>query len=464
MRRNVLALLPLVVACTSVEAPVPESPPVPIAAGAQISEVAQSPAEPLPSLSVPSPTPIVAVEVPAPTPVATPEPVAPGPPADPAAIRDLAYPTPIPEGAVTNVEPRWTEAARFDDDVTLVALEGGLLSRVGGVAHELVDGVWQARPEVDAARPRALRRAGEVEGSWGDNAWRISAREHNGERESFTVLQFMRWRGNHKWVSQKIPEPLGYGGENTFDDMGTALVRTSGRGGLLLADMTWQPSVGLSIVRIAGGAASPGFEPFAQDMEAVDLYETPGGRVFVFGETYGDDRFIVQRSCRDDDSAECVRKHAVRLPQTQGRRWVPTLMAATSRNGAAFVMRDGVSEDDATHYLLRHEGGRFRFEAIPADGKVKQLLSGEGGGLWAVAETDDADEVLFRGAGGDWHTLARPEGVKAPEVTLARGDDAMWISGAQDTKELYRADLDPTASAPVAGVELGVGSIRTGAP
>ena len=126
-------------------------------------------------------------------------------------------------------------------------------------------------------------------------------------------------------------------------------------------------------------------------------------------------------------------------------------------------MRDGVGEGDTARYLLRHEGSRFRFEAIPGDGKIKQLLTGDDGGLWAVAETDDADALLFRGRGGDWHTVARPDGVESPHVTLARGEDGIWIAAAEGTKALYRAGFDPTAPEPVAGIEL-AGGVRTGAP
>jgi hypothetical protein len=459
-------LLLLVSSCSAPLDPMPTPsdvpPPVDEIAPPEAEAVARH--EPLAQIPVEQTAPVDAPHVVARAPV--PAPVQPTAAPEPGEPRELSYPAAIGADSLPAITAAWMEAARFDAAASLVPLDQGVLSRVGGVTHELVDGRWVARPEVDAHSPRALRYAGQIEGRWADNAWRVSAQEHDGERESFTVLQFLRWRGNHRWVSQKIPESFDGGGERQYEDMGTALVRPGARGGMLLADEDHAGDFELRIVRIAGGAQSPASQPLPEDAQAVDLFETPGGQIFVFSETYADDRFVVQRSCGGDNDRECVIRNSVALPATPDRRWNVEHLVSRGRRSATFVVRErgGVGDEDAD-YWLHHESGGFRLEATPGAASITQLVAADGGGVWAVAGSEGADDdLLYRSDEGQWRRVERPAGLRAePHVVLAQQGGHIWISGTASCTALYRTPADPLVVA-TRSVDASAATLRTGAP
>ena len=157
----------------------------------------------------------------------------------------LPLPPIVAAAGLERVDPGWTLALELDRSVGLEPVDAGVLCRVGGQAHEIgPDGALVARPAVDAGRLAGAWEDAPLLGAWPGDAWYV--REKSRDREG-SLLTFMRWRGNNRWVAQN---------DSSDYDENDVLYRWSPRSGMLVT-RTHHEDETVTVERLAGKHPSP---------------------------------------------------------------------------------------------------------------------------------------------------------------------------------------------------------------
>ncbi len=444
------------------DTPASASPPATPAATPVQSPVA-TPVKPEPEVrqiapgdAPPALPPVEAPPVAAPTDPAPALPIAAPPDPATAVPEPPLFPTP-PAVAVASIEkltPGWEVAMELDRVVKIERLDGGLLFRLAGEAHDIgPDGTMVARPQLGP--PAVVVMTGEevpIIGAWPGDVWRIHEVTH--EREG-SDLSFLKWRGNNRWVAQPF-----MGGNTDIDENELAVHRWSPRGGFLLVSAVANNDPA-QFHRVAGKYGDPDDMPLA-DMENIrDVFESIGGTLFLFVDPQKDGVGLqILRSCKPDEELGCEHSGGVRFGRTDSRylRYETGVMAARQRWSISAAINEEVAHPmPRRNYIVHYEAGGWKLDAVPGDQFVTHMLPVSDGSLWIVLKSGGKETLWHRSNAGKWVAVALPGDVAdMPEVEIALRDEShLWIAvnaGERHTLYSTRAALqappEPTGVVP----------------
>lgn len=351
----------------------------------------------------------------------------------------LPLPPIVAAAGLERVDPGWTLALELDRSVGLEPVDAGVLCRVGGQAHEIgPDGALVARPAVDAGRLAGAWEDAPLLGAWPGDAWYV--REKSRDREG-SLLTFMRWRGNNRWVAQN---------DSSDYDENDVLYRWSPRSGMLVT-RTHHEDETVTVERLAGKHPSPPDIPLKDGQRIEDLFESAGGTLFLFVDPQADgpgEALEILRSCADGPpGCERLGGAALAIPTRQPFHVGP--MAARLRESiSAVIVVAPAAAAPGRSFIVHHETGGWKLEATPGDPTITRLLAAPDGGLWIVS----GDALWHRSAGGRWASVTLPERRDPAErVQLALRDEGhVWLAvNAGDHHALYAAPAVQQAAAGV---------------
>lgn len=332
------------------------------------------------------------------------------------ALPVLPLPEPFDPRQLTRHAADWDLVMTSERAVGLAPLDRGVLARIGGVTHVVgPDGALVAKPEVDA-KPSVL--AGEVFGSWPDDAWRLDSVQ-NGRLSAEHA--FYKWRGNNRWVRQKA---------GIYDKVSPEWAHfRSVRGGIVVV----LPGSDFDFVRAAGKYPAPESLEIGEMVRDLAAFEADDGTIFLFAWAYDDSDprgLMIFHGCKRP-APGCARSGGVALPGVPGTRHSPGEMVARRRGALTVAIAETVDrQPSGRQYLLHHEARGWKAEGLADVQKVERLLAGPDGGVWIGLLDGAGASLVHRSETGEWLGFDLPEAASgATKLDLAlSGEGELWLA------------------------------------